>query len=202
MFQAKRSRVFAQLRGVAAATGLASLTVIGVASHAVADPTTPEGIWYTDGQESIIKVHSCVDDPTIYCGTMVWLKEPTEADGSAKIDKLNKDPAKKGKPLIGIDILINMKSDDDHWTGKAYNPEDGKFYDITFKVKTAKDENDQADLRGCLFKFLCRTETFNRAKEVPGGDPTVTADVTPAAGSAAKKHKPKKDVKKDAAAAH
>ena len=112
---------------------------------------------------------------------------------------MNKDPAKKGKPLVGEDILISMKSDDDHWTGKAYNPEDGKFYDITFKVKTDKEANDQADLRGCLFKFLCRTEVFNRAKEVPGGDPTLTADATGAPG-AAKKHKPKKDVKKDASA--
>ena len=67
-----------------------------------------------------------------------------------------------------------MKADDDHWTGKAYNPEDGKFYDITFKVKTDKEDNDQADLRGCILGFLCQTETFNRAKDVPGGDPVLS----------------------------
>lgn len=166
---------------------LAGALVTGTAGHAFADdPTSPAGIWYTDGQESIIKVHNCSSDTSIYCGTMVWLKEPTESDGSPKLDKLNKDPAKKNKPLIGLDILQHMKADDDHWTGKAYNPEDGKLYDVTFKVKTDKEENDQADLRGCILRFLCKTETFNRAKEVPGGDPTASAD-------AGKKKKPKRD---------
>ena len=196
MSQAIRPRVTTGTQGTIAALSLAVGLLVGTASYAVAGPIEPQGIWYTDGEESIIKVHSCTDNASVYCGTMVWLKEPTEADGSQKIDKLNKDPAKKNKPLIGIDILINMKSDDDHWTGKAYNPEDGKFYDVTFKVKTDKEENDQADLRGCLFKFLCKTETFTRAKEVPGGDPTATAD---ASGSMSKKHKPKKDVKKETA---
>ena len=163
--------------------------VLGIgASSAAADPVTPVGIWYTDGDESIIKVHNCTTDADTFCGTLVWLKEPKESDGSPKLDKLNKDPAKKNKPMVGLDILIGMKSDDDHWTGKAYNPEDGKFYDITFKVKTDKEENDQADLRGCLLRFLCKTETFNRAKEVPGGDPTADAGAT-----AGKKKKAKHD---------
>ncbi len=175
-------------RGSLAATLLAGVLIVAAGGLAKADPTSPAGIWYTDGDESIIKVHGCNDNTSVFCGTMVWLKEPTESDGSVKIDKLNKDPAKKNKPLVGLDILTNLKADDDHWVGKAYNPEDGKFYDVTFKVKTDKEENDQADLRGCLFKFLCKTETFNRAKEVPGGDPTATADA-----SAGKKKKAKHD---------
>ena len=196
MSQAIRPRFATGVQGTIAAASLAAAMLAGGAAHALAEPIDPQGIWYTDGEESIIKVHSCTDKADAYCGTMVWLKEPTEADGSQKIDKLNKDPSKKNKPLIGIDILINMKSDDDHWTGKAYNPEDGKFYDVTFKVKTDKQENDQADLRGCLFKFLCKTETFTRAKEIPGGDPTATAD---ASAAMAKKRKSHKDVKKETA---
>ena len=177
---------FAARRRTMTAAAFASTLLALCCGSALADPTAPTGIWYTDGDESIIKVHACTEDTSTYCGTMVWLKEPTESDGSAKIDKLNKDPTKKNKPLVGLDILLDLKADDDHWAGKAYNPEDGKFYDITFKVKTDKEENDQADLRGCLLRFLCKTETFNRAKEVPGGDPT--ADATPTSG---KKKKPK-----------
>lgn len=175
--------------------GCATLLTLGLITPAFADPATPEGIWYTKDEESIIKVHPCPDQAPEFCGTLVWLKEPTEKDGSPKVDKLNKDPAKKGKPMVGLDILLEMKSDDDHWTGKAYNPDDGKIYDITFKVKTDKVENDSADLRGCVLGFLCQTETFTRAKEVPGGDPTV-AD----AGQTPKKHRgAKKDSKKDSA---
>lgn len=159
---------------LALAAVAAALLALG-SGKALADPVSPSGIWYTDGNDSIIKVHSCATDAEAYCGTIVWLKDPKESDGSVKVDKLNKDPSKRSKPIVGLDILLDMKSDDDHWTGKAYNPEDGKLYDITFKVKTDKEENDQADLRGCIMHFLCKTETFNRAKDVPGGDPTVAA---------------------------
>lgn len=159
---------------------------------AYAAPIPPEGIWYTKDNESIIKVHACKEDTQDFCGTLVWLKEPKESDGSPKLDKLNKDPAKKGQPMIGMDILLDMKADEDHWTGKAYNPDDGKIYDITFHVKTESAENDSADLRGCVLGFLCQTETFTRAKDVPGGDPT-----SDAASPTPKKHK---KAKKDTSA--
>jgi uncharacterized protein (DUF2147 family) len=155
-----------------------------LASSAISAPTPPDGIWYTKNDESIIKVKACETTPGDFCGQLVWLKEPNESDGTPKLDKLNKDPAKRSTPLIGLEILVDMGADGDHWTGKAYNPDDGKLYDITFRVKTTKEPNDQADLRGCVLGFLCQTETFTRANEVPGGDPTATADATPA-----KKHK-------------
>ena len=186
MSQANRTRPMGVLCAAATTIGL----MLGSVAPAFADPTPPDGIWYTKGQESIIKVQPCADAAGAFCGTLIWLKEPTEANGSPKLDTLNKDPAKKNKPMIGLEILVDMKGDDDHWTGKAYNPEDGKFYDITFHVKTDKEANDQADLRGCILGFLCQTETFTRAKEVPGGEP-VLSDATPA-----KKHK---GAKKDSA---
>jgi uncharacterized protein (DUF2147 family) len=163
----------------------AALLSLGVETAALAAPIAPEGIWYTKDNESIIKVQPCEDahDGGTFCGTLIWLKVPNETDGSPKLDKLNKDPAKKDKPMIGLVILQNMTADNDHWTGKAYNPDDGKLYDITFKVKTDKTENDQADLRGCILGFLCQTETFNRASMVPGGDPTTVV------ATATKKHK-------------
>lgn len=172
--------------GVAAA----AILYFGGSTYAIAAPIPPEGIWYTKDDESIIRVRPCTLDPSTFCGSLVWLKEPKEADGSVKLDKLNKDPVKQGKPMVGLELLLDMKADDDHWTGKAYNPEDGKFYDITFKVKTETEENDKADLRGCILGFLCQTETFTRAKEVPGGEPSLS-DATPV-----KKHK---GSKKDAA---
>ncbi len=93
--------------------------------------------------------------------------------------------------MIGLEIFSSMTPADDHWKGKAYNADDGKTYDVTFTVKTDKEPNDKADVRGCILGFLCGTETFTRTDEVPGGDPT--------AGSAtASKSKPRA-VKKDTA---
>ncbi len=178
MSKANRSRPLGIL-GVAAA----GLLCWGILTPAFAAPIAPDGLWYTKNDESIIRVKPCVETPDAFCGTLVWLKQPTDADGSPKLDKLNTDPAKKNKPMVGLELLLDMKADDDHWTGKAYNPEDGKVYDITFKVKTDKVDNDQADLRGCILGFLCQTETFNRAAEVPGGEPEVPA------AAPVKKHK-------------
>lgn len=173
MIQANRSARTAFWRALVAGTMMLASSSFAQASGG------PDGIWYTKGEESIIKVHPCSADAGSLCGTLVWLKEPNDASGSPKVDKLNKDPAKKNRPMLGLDILLNMKTADDHLKGKAYNPEDGKLYDITFKVK----DDETADLRGCVLGFLCQTEVFTRAKDVPGGDPTAVAD--------AKKHKVK-----------
>jgi uncharacterized protein (DUF2147 family) len=170
---------------------LAAVFLAAAPAFSQSDPVTPEGIWLTKDDESIVRIHPCAELPATsspastkaqaqpapagppFCGTVVWLKDPVDANGKPKIDNLNTDPLKKNKPVVGLDILLGLIADTDHWTGQAYNPDDGKFYDITFKVKTDKEPNDQADLRGCILKILCRTETFTRATEVPGGDPTL-----------------------------
>ena len=187
MVQANRSRRFAKLDWCVATIALAAC--LGLPTLARAAAITPDGIWYDKDQSAIIKFHPCSDGASNYCGTVVWLKDPTGADGSPKLDTLNKDPAKKGKPMIGLDVFTRMVEDDDHWKGKAYNAEDGKTYDVTVAVKTETSPNDVADVRGCLLGFLCRTEQFKRAALVPGGDPTASAD----AGAAKKKQRAKKE---------
>ena len=187
MVQACRSRRSAKLAWCVATVAFAA--GFGPAAVASAAATSPDGIWYDKDQSAIIKFHPCTDGATSYCGTVVWLKEPNEADGTPKLDMLNKDPAKKGKPMIGLDVFTKMTEDDDHWKGKAYNAEDGKTYDVTVAVKTDATPNDVADVRGCLLGFLCRTEQFKRAAQIPGGDPTASAD----AASAKKKQRAKKE---------
>ena len=183
MFRAFPSLRPARLERCCAGAAFALVALTGAAR---AEGIVPEGIWYDKDKSAIIKMHSCSEPSSAYCGTIVWLKDPNEPDGSPKVDNLNKDPAKKNKPMIGLEIFTKMVADDDHWKGKVYNAEDGKTYDVTFTVKTDKEPNDVADVRGCLLGFLCRTEQFSRAPDVPGGDPTATAD-------AGKKKKAKKE---------
>ncbi|WP_158812019.1 DUF2147 domain-containing protein [Beijerinckia sp. L45] len=159
----------------------ATMAMMGTIVPSFADPISPEGLWYTKGQESIIKFQPC--KPT-FCGSVVWLKDPNGADGKPMLDTKNPDKTKQIQPMIGTEIFTGMTPADDHWKGKAYNADDGKTYDVTFTVKTVKEPNDTADVRGCILGFLCGTETFTRAAEVPGGDPTLTA--TAATAPAAK----------------
>lgn len=195
MLQTHRLRAAHRTLWMQALGSVAVLSLSGALASASAAPISPEGLWYTKGKESIIKFQPC---KPFFCGTVVWLKQPTEADGSPIVDSKNPDPQKRKTPLIGLDIFTDMTPVDDHWKGKAYNADDGKTYDITFTVKTDKEPNDEADVRGCILGFLCGTETFTRAAEVPGGDPTVAAAATvPAAPTkSARVHGAKKDLTK------
>jgi uncharacterized protein (DUF2147 family) len=75
------------------------------ASPAFADPS---GLWLRDNGNSRVRIAKCGE---AFCGTLVWVKD---ADG----------PAKPGQR-----IFYDMKpSGDNAWSGKAFNPEDGKTY--------------------------------------------------------------------------
>ena len=133
---------------------------------ASAVPLDPSGLWFTKGDASIIRIAPC---GTNFCGKLAWLKEPKQSDGSPKLDKNNKDASKQTRPMLGLDLLLDLTADEDHWAGKAYNPEDGKVYDITFKVDEPKGKpaSDTAEIRGCILRYLCKSETFKRAVEIP-----------------------------------
>lgn len=150
--------------GCLAGLGL-SFAALSFVSAQAAPPIDPSGLWSTKDDESIIQIAPC---QTLYCGTLVWLKEPNESNGKPKLDDQNKDPAKRTRPLIGIELLIDLTADKDRWRGTAYNSEDGKFYDITFKVTTTKVPNDTGEIEGCILKILCRTEIFTRTQAIPG----------------------------------
>jgi uncharacterized protein (DUF2147 family) len=167
-------------------TRLALLTTIfsiGVTAAASAAPLDPSGLWSTKDDESIIRIGACSAPPgsptsTVtpppYCGTLVWLKEPLEK-GVPKTDVENPDKEKRSRPLIGLELLTELSADADHWTGKAYNADDGKVYDITFKVMPDKVKGDKGEIRGCVLRILCQSETFTKVQAVPGGDPTLPA---------------------------
>lgn len=153
-----------RIRSAARGLGLSLVVAGGLNVPALAAPADPSGLWWTKNNGSIIKIAPCAK---LYCGTLVWLKEPTRSDGTAKTDNQNEDVSKRARPVIGIEILIDLKPDGDHWQGQAYNPEDGKTYDVTFKVVTGSSAGDTAEIRGCVLKFLCKTDTFTKAQAIP-----------------------------------
>jgi uncharacterized protein (DUF2147 family) len=142
----------------------ASVTLFLNVNPAAAAPDSPVGLWFTANEGSIIKIAPCGED---FCGALIWLKEPDGPDGKPKSDTLNEDSAERGKPLIGLEILRDLSADYDRWCGKAYNPEDGKTYDITFKVVPGKAAADKAEIEGCVLKILCKTDVFTRTQAVP-----------------------------------
>jgi uncharacterized protein (DUF2147 family) len=72
---------------------------------APAAPTTPVGIWSTEGNKGRVRVEPCGDN---LCGYAV---------------------------NSGEKILINMKPSDSKWTGRIHDPDSGRNYDSTITMK-------------------------------------------------------------------
>jgi uncharacterized protein (DUF2147 family) len=91
------------------ATLISAATLI--ASPALADPS---GTWLRENGNSRVRVAPCGD---ALCGTIVWLKE---TDTNSK---------------VGQRVFFDMKPNGaNKWSGKAFNPENGKTYSGTMTL--------------------------------------------------------------------
>lgn len=93
----------------AATVALAMLTLAaGALAPLPALASDPTGVWLRESGASRVRFAKCGDG---LCGTIIWLKDTT-------------GPAK-----IGQRVFYDMKPDGENkWSGKAFNPEDGKTY--------------------------------------------------------------------------
>jgi len=124
---------------------LAGTMVAGGAANA-----DPKGTWLTGTGDAKVRLSDC--GPNL-CGTIVWLEEP-------RADTGNPDPAKRERPLVGVQMLSGMApSGTDEWSGKLYNPRDGKTYTGKIKLNGAT-----LKLSGCVLGgLICKSETWTRA---------------------------------------
>lgn len=135
------------------------LTIISVmlaASAAFAQDVI--GKWKLDDGTAIVEVYKNGD---AYNGKIVWLEEPTDADGTPAKDNNNPDPALRTRELIGLNMLSGLKktADNEYSGGKIYDPGNGKTYNCSMKV-----EGNVLKVRGSLDKrgLLGRTMDWFR----------------------------------------
>lgn len=70
----------------------------------------------------------------------------------------------KDKPIIGLDFISDLKKEDGLWKdGKILDPETGKIYDVYIYLD--KKNQDILKVKGCIFKPLCRTQSWERISE-------------------------------------
>ena len=118
------------------------------------------GKWKLEDGTAIVEVYKSGD---VYNGKIVWLQNPTEADGSHAVDSNNPDKALRSRKLIGLNMLSDLKKDGAEYNnGKIYDPGNGKTYNCSMKV-----EGDVLHVRGSLDKkgLLGRTMDWFRVKE-------------------------------------
>ena len=120
----------------------------------------PSGLWHTEGRKAQVRIVPCAD---ALCGNIVWLKDPIDpATGKPQADTENEDTAKRGRPVLGIAVVLAMKpAGTNKWSGQFYSPEEGKTVSGNLVLKDA----NTLRVEGCLLGgLLCRSEIWTRAK--------------------------------------
>ncbi|AZZ37008.1 DUF2147 domain-containing protein [Bdellovibrio sp. qaytius] len=136
---------------------LISFSAFGAESAAVSATATPVGFWKT------------IDDSTHEPRAIVEIKEvdgklfgsiiktfPKEGD---KTECVECSGDKKNKPIIGLEIIWDLKKDGDEWNGgQILDPKNGK----TYKAKISlQDNGEKLKVRGFIgFSLLGRTQTW------------------------------------------
>ena len=137
----------------ALALALTILIAASAAAHA-----SPIGLWRAkDGAQ--IRVSSCGKQKL--CGFIATTSQRIDpATGKAPVDKNNPDPAKRKRPLVGVEILIGMApSAPGEWSGRLYNDDDGKTYDGKLKELGPREIR----IEGCA-GALCGGQELARVK--------------------------------------
>jgi len=96
----------------------------------------------------------------VSCGSSLWGVVSWEQTPGGR-DTHNPDPSKRGRPTLGMPILLNMQpADPGQWEGEVYNAENGRTYDATITL----GETGKLHIEGCVMGFLCGGEDWTRAQ--------------------------------------
>ena len=116
----------------------------GFASAEEADAVL--GQWYTDAEKKDVVVEIYKDND-LYSGKIVWLKNPNEDDGTAKVDDENPDEARRNDPILGMNLVkgFTYKGKNKWAGGTIYDPNNGKTYKCKMSLK-----GDDLKVRGFI----------------------------------------------------
>lgn len=117
------------------------------------------GKWKLKDGSAIVEVYRQGD---VFNGKIVWLQNPTEADGSPAVDDKNPDSKLRSRKLMGLNMLSGLKKTGNEYSGgNIYDPGNGKTYNCSMKV-----EGDVLKVRGSLDKrgLIGRTMDWFRVK--------------------------------------
>jgi len=140
-----------------AATLLAAMTTLAMTTGRV-HAAEPTGTWLTKDRDARVAIAPC---GAALCGRVVWLKDAIDPTTRTPMtDKFNRDPSRRNRPLMGVEILSDMKptGTPSKWSGRIYYPESGKTYSSNMKLISP----NALVVEGCV-SFYCQAETWTRA---------------------------------------
>ena len=135
------------LRSLVVVMGVVPLMAVGGGL-----PGNIVGVWDT-GDGAHVEVY---ERDGKYHGKFTRFYDEPPAGG---LDVKNPDPALRGRPLLGTDLIVNFVFDDQKWKhGRIYNPENGKQYKADLEL-----EEGVLKVRGWIgIRLLGRTVKWTR----------------------------------------
>lgn len=138
------------------AAALLVMCLPAAASAALAE-SHATGVWRMANGKVTVQLAPCGSN---LCGTVIGLKKPLDKQGKPKLDKENPNASLRGRPVIGLTILSNLKpAGDGRWNGTIYNPDDGNTYKSKLRLQNA----NMMKVEGCVSVF-CKSMKFIRVK--------------------------------------
>ena len=137
---------------------IAGAAVLAAASINAAAAAEVSGVWSTAGARAQVRIAPCGNE---LCGSIVALTQPNDPEtGRPRTDKNNADPARRNRPLVGVQVLLGMKPDgQSKWTGRIYDAQNGKTVSGSISLNGARS----LKLEGCaLGGMICRSQAWTR----------------------------------------
>ena len=112
------------------------------------------GVWQAKARGARVRIDPCGE---AVCGTVLYAT-PAKSN-PLLLDVNNKDPALRGRRMVGATLITDFTGGPVKWTGgRLYNPGDGNFYHGSL---TLIDE-DHLEVKGCALIILCKSQTWTR----------------------------------------
>ena len=112
----------------------------------------PAGEWLVANKTAHIRIVDC--EGSLW-GVVSW-------EEHAGVDDKNPDPAKRGRPTLGMPVLLDLKaSGPNRWGGTLYNSQNGKTYTGGITLLAP----DRVRVRGCVLGILCGGENWTRVNQ-------------------------------------
>lgn len=137
------------------------LALFGAAIAAASPQAAPPldaviGRWKTETRGGIVEIQRC---GASICGRILT-SDALRIDPTLK-DARNGNAALRNRPLRGLQILSGFTAGRAGWTGgRIYNAEEGR----TYTADVTPEGADRLKVRGCVFRPLCRTQTWTRVR--------------------------------------
>ncbi len=120
------------------------------------------GVWFNGEKTGKIEIFKTTSGN--YAGRIIWLKEPNDESGTAKVDHKNPNAELRSRPLMGLVVVTGLESKGkgSYSGGKIYDPKSGN----TYSSKAELVDNGTLKLRGYIgISLIGRTDVWTRTQK-------------------------------------